>query len=108
MIEGSFYAAVGFQYQRGPRTGILIRGGVSNKRELSVKYGVQLRHTTMAISTRIKKASQTKGGSFSWTKGCPLPCNKRHGRKSGHKGRLFCGKKEDGTGVLLRWLEDGG
>lgn len=70
MIEGSFYAAVGFQYQRGPRIGILIRGGVSNKGELSVKDGVQLRHTTMPISTRIKKAAQTKEGSFSWTKGC--------------------------------------
>lgn len=108
MIEGSFYTAVGFQYQRGPRIGILIRGGVSNKGELSVKYGVQLRHTTMAISTRIKKAAQTKEGSFSWTKGCPLPCNKRHGRKRGHKGRerVLGGKKEDRTRVLLRWLED--
>lgn len=106
MIEGSFCTAVGFQYQRGPRIGILIRGGVSNKGELSVKYGVQLRHTTMAISTRIKKAAQTKKGSFSWTKGCPLPCNKRHGRKRGHKGKLLCGKREDRTRVLLRWLED--
>lgn len=98
MIEGSFYAAVGFQYQRGPRIGILIRGGVSNKGELSVKYGVQLRHTTMAISTRIKKAAQTKEGSFSWTKGCPLPCSKRHGRKRGHKEkeRLFGGKRRTG------------
>lgn len=87
MIEGSFQAAVGFQYQRGPRIGILIGGGVSNKGEPSVKYGVRLRHTTTAISTRIKKAAQTKEGSFSWTKGCPLPCNKRHGRKRGHKER---------------------
>lgn len=91
-----FLAAVGFQYQRGPRIGILIRGGVSNKGEPSVKYGVQLRHTTTAISTRIKKAAQTKEGSFSWTKSCPRPCNKRHGRKKGHKGRervLGCKKR---------------
>lgn len=60
MIEGSFCAAVGFQYQRGPGIGILIRGGVSNKGEPSVKYGVQLRHTTTAISKGIKKAAQTK------------------------------------------------
>lgn len=108
MIEGSFYAAVGFQYQRGPRIGILIRGGVSNKGELSVKYGVQLRHTTMAISTRIKKAAQTKEGSFSRTKGCPLPCNKRHGRKKGHKGseRVLGGKMRTRQEFLLRWLQD--
>lgn len=95
MIEGSFYTAVGFQYQRGPRIGILIRGGVSNKGELSVKYGVQLRHTTIAISTRIKKAAQTKEGSFGWTKSCPLPCNKKHRRKKGQSGRerVLGGKK---------------
>lgn len=90
MIEGSFCAAVGFQYQRGSRIGILIRGGVSNKGELSMKYGVQLRHTTMAISTRIKKAGQTKEGSFSRTKGCPLPCNKSHGgREDIKEGREY-------------------
>lgn len=60
MIEGSFCAAVGFQYQRGPRTGILIRGGVPNNREPGVKYGVQLRHTTAAISTRIKRKKKKK------------------------------------------------
>lgn len=85
MIEGSFCTVAGFQYQRGPRIGILIKGGVSNKGELSVKYGVPVRHTTAAISTRIKKkkkkAAQTKEGSFSWTKDCPPPYNKRHGRK---------------------------
>lgn len=31
----------------------------------------------MAISTRIKKAAQTKEGSFIRTKACPLPCNER-------------------------------
>lgn len=60
MIEGSFCAAVGFQYQRGTRIGILIRGGVPNKGERSVKYGVQLRHTTTAISTGIKKKKRKK------------------------------------------------
>lgn len=55
MIEGSFCTAARFQYQRGPRIGILIKGGVSNKRQLSVKYGVRVRHTTTAISTRKKK-----------------------------------------------------
>lgn len=97
MIEGSFGTAAGFQYQRGPRIGILIKGGVSNKGELSVKYGVRVRHTTAAISTRIKlrkkkeKAAQTKEGSFSWTKDCPLPYNKRHGRKNARKGSGLCG-----------------
>lgn len=82
MIEGSFCAAVGFQYQRGPRIGILIKDGVSNKGEPSVKYGVRVRHTTTTISTRMeKKAAQTKEGSFSWTKDRPLPYNKGHGRK---------------------------
>lgn len=82
-------------------------GGVSNKGELSVKYGVQLRHTTTAISTRIKKAEQTKEGSFSWTKGRPLPCNKRHGRRKGHKGRagVLGGKMRTRREFLLRRLE---
>lgn len=105
MIEGSFYAAVGFQYQRGPRIGILIRGGVSNKGEPSVKDGVQLRHTTMPISTRIKKAAQTKEGSFSWTKGCSLPCRRATGgsRDTNEERRW---QEEDETGVSLRRLED--
>lgn len=60
MIEGSFCTAAGFQYQRGPRIGILIKGGVSNKGELSVKYGVRVRHTTAAISRRIKKEKKKR------------------------------------------------
>lgn len=105
MIEGSFCTAVGFQYQRGPRIGILIKGGVSNKGGLSVKYGVRVRHTTTAISMRIKKAAQTKEGSFSWTKDCPLPYNKRHGRKKAEKGSVLVVNR-DRARVTLRWLAD--
>lgn len=105
MIEGSFCTAVGFQYQRGPGIGILIKGGVSNKGELSVKYGVRVRHTTAAISTRIKKAAQTKEGSFGWTKDCPLPHNKRHGRKEAEKGSVLVVNR-DRARVTLSWLED--
>lgn len=66
-----------------------------NKGEPGVKYGVQLRHTTTAISTRIKKKKKKgltnkRGAALAGQRGCPLPHNKRHGRKSGHKGRLFC------------------
>lgn len=102
MIEGSFCTAVGFQYQRGPRIGILIKGGVSNKGGLSVKYGVRVRHTTTAISARIKKAAQTKEGSFSWTKDRPLPYI--HGRK---KQRKEVNSWLTGTGQELRLVVGG-
>lgn len=102
MIEGSFCTAVGFQYQRGPRIGILIKGGVSNKGGLSVKYGVRVRHTTTAISARIKKAARTKEGSFSWTKDCPLPYIR--GRKKAEKGSELVVNR-DGARVTLGWLE---
>ena len=105
MIEGSSCTAAGFQYQRGPRIGILIKGSVSNKRELSVKYGVRVRHTTTTIITRIKKkkkrAAQTNGGSFSWD--CPLLYEERHGRKRKPKKAVYFVVKMDRAKVTLQW-----
>lgn len=68
-----------------------------------MKYGVRVRHTTTAISARIKKAARTKEGSFSWTKDCPLPYIR--GRKEAEKGSELVVNR-DGARVTLRWQED--
>lgn len=105
MIEGSFCTAARFQYQRGPRIGILIKGGVSNKRQLSVKYGVRVRHTTTAISTRGKKRlhKQKRAALAGQRTVHCLITRDTEGRKHGKE--VYFVVKQHRAGVTLRWSE---
>lgn len=55
-----------------------LSGQASDKEERGVKYGLQHRHTTTAISKRIKKNAGKQRSQLYLDKGCPVPrWNKR-------------------------------